>query len=170
MSDIRDRALRAAKEQAAQRHQEASAAAKREQRCREQQLADAEALCEQELSVKAKFAIEMVVLGPEGGEVPQIVTYIEGVRVNYYPESTQYGGRVAPPKLSHDLARLGADIKWMEEARRKKQVEEAAFRKARTCDWCGEIATSRSHYESHAEAVAAHKKWDCRKAPWWRRL
>lgn len=112
MNDLRNRALRAAREQAEQRERDAVAKWNRES---ERYIADAEALCEQTLGVKTKFTCKRLI-NPyeENYSSVEISTVIEGVTVNYYPWcSGSY-------RLSHDLARLGVDIQVAEKAAKKR--------------------------------------------------
>jgi hypothetical protein len=174
MNDLRDRALRAAREQAEQREREATKKAEAQRQYEERLIAEAEALCEQTLGVKAKFHTRPV-YHPDGGiELGKISVYtvIEGVSVEYHPADGHY---YQEPTLSHDLARLGAEIQEREDAARQKrerEAHEAAEKAVRTCDWCGEVVP-RVHGSDRsllgAEAVAWHKKFDhCHKRRWWR--
>jgi hypothetical protein len=106
VSDLRDRALRAAREQAEQRARDAAAKWKSES---ERYIAEAEALCEQTLGVKAKFTcLHHTNPYEENYSSIKISAVIEGVTVQYHPSSHC---------LSHDLARLGVDIQRAERAR-----------------------------------------------------
>lgn len=175
MNDLRDRALRAAREQAEQRERDAVAKWKRE---RDRYIADAKALCEQTLGVNVKFTCKRRTnLYEENYSSVEISTVIEGVTVIYYP----WGA--GSHRLSHDLARLGVDIQAAETAAKesaRREVRMASARRARTCKWCGEVVSIRSDTrsaskgfpsdEQNADAMAEHKKRECRKAPWWKRL
>jgi hypothetical protein len=178
MNDLRDRALRAAQEQAEQREREAAAAEVAEQQRREQLITEAEALCEQTLGIKAKFTADWVYRhydDPTG--YLQVGSMIEGVQVIYHPAGFNY----PQAKLSHDLASLGAAIQARENTAKEeaeRKVRLASVRAARTCNWCGEVTRYRWNGETvtetfpsakdNAEALAHHKKWDCRKVPWWK--
>jgi hypothetical protein len=131
-------------------------------------------LCEQTLGVKAIFTAYVPYSNVTGSFGDLLVsTVIEGVTVRYDP---------IHPGLSHDLARLGACIQSAEQAAKEaaeRDVRLAAVRTARTCDRCGEVSTYRwdgkfvrddfPSDQDNVEALAHHKKQDCRKVPWLKR-
>jgi hypothetical protein len=187
MNDLRNRALRAAQEKAGQNQREADARAEQQRQWEAQVVAAAEAACEKELGVKAKFSM-YTVLAADGVETAEraACTEVEGVRVTfrkYWLGSNAGDGQQYEWRLSPGLVGLGEAIQARENAARAKTEHEARLapvRLARTCNWCGEVVTIR--WDGHtvrddfptaranAEAVAEHKKRYCRKVPWWRRI
>jgi hypothetical protein len=173
MSDTRDRALRAAQEQAEQRQRAANEAAEHQRQYEEQLVAHAESLCAETLGVTAKFAMREVNIGNswEPAWERRARAEIEGVTVTLLPPLG--GHNPLPWRLSHNLADLGNAIQARENEIREaaeRATREAALRQARTCDWCGRESTENFGPVSPAEQVALHKKKWCSNVPWWRRI
>jgi hypothetical protein len=150
-------------------------------------VAAADAACEKELGVKAKFSM-YTVLAADGAETAERAACgeVEGVRVTfrrYWLGSNVGDGHQYEWRLSPSLVGLGEAIQAREnEAKAKAEhaARLAPVRAARTCNWCGEVVTTgwdghtvRDDFpteHANAEAVARHKKRDCYKVPWWRHI
>jgi hypothetical protein len=187
MNDLRDRALRAAQEKAAQDRREADARAERQRQWEAKVVEAAEAACEKELGVKTTFSM-YTVRDAEGSETSERAAHasIVGVGVTFRrrwlgPNASD--GRQYEWKLSHGLVELGKTIQTREDAAKAKAEHEARLapiRAARTCSWCGQVVTIgwNGHTvtddfpteRANAEALALHKKRDCYKIPWWRAI
>jgi hypothetical protein len=140
-----------------------------------------------DLGVNVKFSM-YTVRDAEGSETLERAAHasIEGVAVTFKKlwlgpnagDGKQYEWTLFP-----DLAGLGAAIQAREDAVKAKAEHEARLapvRAARTCNWCKTVVTINWNGETvtddfpteraNAEALAQHKKEDCYKVPWLRRI
>jgi hypothetical protein len=160
VGELRDRALQAANQQQQQQAERQRAEAANVEAFLQERKAFAEELCFKELGVRVTFNAESWVDGYTDGRRSEVWATIEGVKVTLVGST-----------LSHNIAALGAAIQAMDE-KNKKEAQLEARRKARTCPWCGKIATDygwerRGGPETprDSELSLKYHQRDCEKAP-----